>query len=125
MAWVFLILTSAKTFPLSSSTVAQLLTWQSNKKKKYYIYFSQLDWSQLLFKNMSSVLIRETNTDRLNALKYEERGLGRVSAKRKSCTDVRTTLISGGKSIILLERSQALPARPYNKDRMKVKRLRW
>lgn len=36
-------------------------------KKKYYIYFSQLDSSQPVFKNMSSMLIMDTNTDTLKA----------------------------------------------------------
>jgi hypothetical protein len=38
-----------------------------------------------------------------------------------------TLLLGGGgvKSILLLDGSQAMPARPSGKDRMKVKTLRW
>jgi hypothetical protein len=50
----------------------------------------------------------------------------RVDAKRKSRGEVRDSLFSGGggrKSIILLEDYQATPARPSDRNNMKVKTL--
>jgi hypothetical protein len=54
-----------------------------------------------------------------------------VEAKRKikgrggGGEDVRDMSFLGGKGITFLEGSQALPACPSNKDRMKVKTLGW
>jgi hypothetical protein len=50
---------------------------------------------------------------------------GRVEAKRKHLGESEWRFISGGGWSILLEGTQAMPARPSDKDKIKVKRLRW
>jgi hypothetical protein len=50
----------------------------------------------------------------------------RVEVKRKRLGENERRFISeGGRKSILLEGTQAMPARPSDKDRMRVKMLRW
>jgi hypothetical protein len=49
----------------------------------------------------------------------------RVEVKRKHMGERERRFVSEGKKSILLEGTQAMPARPSDKDRMGVKTLGW
>jgi hypothetical protein len=49
----------------------------------------------------------------------------RVEVKRKHLGESERRFISEGENSILLEGTQAIPARPSDKDRMRVKTLVW